>query len=108
MEAAARVSDGPAFMRLDREFNTLISESAGNRFAVKSIRLTRGLIRRFWYMYAETVADLPRCAGLHATLARAITNRDEAGAEVALGALIDDIEELTDATLGVHRSSRGP
>lgn len=77
VEAAARVSDGPAFMRLDREFNTLISESAGNRFAVKSIRLTRGLIRRFWYMYAETVADLPRCAGLH-------------------------------ATLGVHRSSRGP
>lgn len=105
MEAAARHADGRAFMRLDRQFNTLISESAGNRFAVKSIRLTRGLIRRFWYMYAEEVADLPRCAALHATLARAITERDEAAADAALGALIDYIEAFTNATLGLHRSS---
>ncbi len=102
MEDAAQSGDGTAFMRLDAALNSLITEVAGNPIARKAIRLTRGLVRRFWFIYAQEIADLPRCAGLHASLARAIADGETEKAMVALDALLDYIEEFTNAVLRRH------
>lgn len=102
MDEAAQSGDETAFMRLDAALNSLIAEVAGNPIAQKAIRLTRGLVRRFWFIYAQEIADLPRCAGLHACLAREIAEGETDRAMVALDALLDYIEEFTNAVLRRH------
>src|SRR5262245_58957051 len=42
MEAAARTSDDIAFMRLDRELNTLLADAAHNEYAARSMRFLNG------------------------------------------------------------------
>lgn len=102
MDDAAKSGDETAFMRLDAALNSLIADVAGNSIAQKAIRLTRGLVRRFWFIYAQEIADLPRCAGLHASLARSIADGETDKAVVALDALLDYIEEFTNAVLRRH------
>jgi DNA-binding GntR family transcriptional regulator len=92
----ARDDDVRGFLASDFEFNDLLAASADNEFAVKAIQLMRGLSRRFWYRYHK-IADLGRCALLHARLAEAIAQRDAAAAEQALDRLIDYMEEFTKA-----------
>jgi len=48
MKRASLEADDMAFMRLDQEFNALISTSARNEFASRSMGLMHGLSRRFW------------------------------------------------------------
>jgi DNA-binding GntR family transcriptional regulator len=99
MEAAARVSDDLAFMRLDRAFNQLMLEAARNEFAHSAMALINGLSRRFWYIHYRQVADLPLAARLHADVARAVSRRDEDGAAAASDRLVDYIEAFARATL---------
>lgn len=103
LERAARDTDAGQFMQADARFNELLCETADNEFAVKAIRLMSGLIRRFWYRYHQ-LADLDRCARLHARLARAIARRDGDAAAQALDRLIDYMEEFTRATVTPGRS----
>ena len=74
MDGAARNADDIAFMRLDREFNLLVLDAAGNEFAASAMNLMNGLSRRFWYMHYKQAADLPLAARLHAAIARAIAD----------------------------------
>ena len=99
MEAAARVSDDLAFMRLDRTFNQLMLEAARNEFAHSAMALINGLSRRFWYIHYRQVADLPLAARLHADVARAVSRGDEDGAAAASDRLVDYIEAFARATL---------
>jgi DNA-binding GntR family transcriptional regulator len=98
-EAAARADD-LAFMRLDREFNLLVLESAGNEFAAAAMALMNGLSRRFWYLHYKQAADLPLAARLHAAIARAIEASDADGAGRASDALVDYIQTFARATIG--------
>jgi DNA-binding GntR family transcriptional regulator len=99
MEAAARVSDDLAFMRLDRNFNQLMLEAARNEFANSAMALINGLSRRFWYIHYRQVADLPLAARLHADVARAVSRGDEDAAAAASDRLVDYIEAFARATL---------
>jgi DNA-binding GntR family transcriptional regulator len=99
MEAAARVSDDIAFMRLDRSFNQLMLEAARNEFANSAMALINGLSRRFWYIHYRQVADLPLAARLHADVARAVSRADEEAAAAASDRLVDYIEDFARATL---------
>jgi DNA-binding GntR family transcriptional regulator len=99
MEAAARVSDDLAFMRLDRAFNQLMLEAARNEFAHSAMALINGLSRRFWYIHYRQVADLPLAARLHADVARAVSRGDEETAAAASDRLVDYIEDFARATL---------
>jgi DNA-binding GntR family transcriptional regulator len=99
MEAAARVSDDLAFMRLDRSFNQLMLEAARNEFANSAMALINGLSRRFWYIHYRQVADLPLAARLHADVARAVSRGDEDAAATASDRLVDYIEAFARATL---------
>jgi DNA-binding GntR family transcriptional regulator len=100
MEHAGRNTDDIAFMRLDREFNVLVLDAAGNEFAGAAMSLMNGLSRRFWYMHYKQAADLPLAARLHASIARAIGGGDQVMAGESSDALVDYIQAFARATIG--------
>jgi DNA-binding GntR family transcriptional regulator len=100
MDRAARSADDIAFMRLDRAFNLLVLDSAGNEFAASAMSLMNGLSRRFWYMHYKQAADLPLAARLHATIARTIADGDRDAAGQGSDALVDYIQAFARATIG--------
>ncbi|MFC3695190.1 GntR family transcriptional regulator [Chenggangzhangella methanolivorans] len=99
MRAAADASDDLAFMRLDRDFNELVSKAARNEFATRSIATMAALSRRFWYQHYREVGDLGLSARLHAEVAEAIATRDGAAAATASDSLMDYIENFARKTL---------
>jgi DNA-binding GntR family transcriptional regulator len=99
MDVAARNADDIAFMRLDREFNLLMLDAAGNEFAASAMSLMNGLSRRFWYVHYKQVADLPLAARLHATIARSVADGDQEAAGKASDALVDYIRAFAWATI---------
>jgi DNA-binding GntR family transcriptional regulator len=103
MGAAAAANDDIAFMRLDRELNGLLTQSAHNEYASRSMRFLNGHSRRFWYLHYKEAADLPKCARLHADEARAIAKGNGERAMAAADRLLDYVESFTRATVGVRR-----
>lgn len=101
MRAAADASDDLAFMRLDRDFNQMVSAAARNEFATRSIATMTALSRRFWYQHYKEVGDLGLSARLHADVAEAIAARDGAAASSASDRLMDYIESFARKTLDV-------
>lgn len=99
MDRAAKRSDDLSFMRLDRGFNLLLLDAAGNEFAAASIGLMNGLSRRFWYVHYKQAADLPLAARLHAAIARAIAAGQESEAGAASDTLVDYIEAFARKTI---------
>ena len=99
MYRASDTDDDISFMRLDQQFNTLVSLAARNEFASRSMGLMHGLSRRFWYQHYKQAADLSLCARLHAAVAEAIANRDPDKAAEASDRLIDYIESFARTTL---------
>jgi DNA-binding FadR family transcriptional regulator len=79
--------------------NNLISLSARNEFASRSMGLMHGLSRRFWYQHYKEAADLPLCARLHAAVAGAIAEHDPDRAAAASDRLIEYIESFARSTL---------
>ncbi len=58
-EKSAKANDDVAFMRTDREFNTLCSVASHNEFAAGAMSLMHSLSRRFWYIHYKQAADMP-------------------------------------------------
>jgi DNA-binding GntR family transcriptional regulator len=98
-EKSAKSDDDVAFMRTDREFNTLCSAAAHNEFAAGAMSLMHSLSRRFWYIHYKQAADMPLTAKLHADIARAIADADEERAVKASDKLLDAIEKFTRDTV---------
>ena len=105
MAAAGRANDDITFLRLDRELNALVTESARNEYAARAMRFLHGHSRRFWYLHYKQVADLPLCARLHAQQARAIAGGNAARAMAATDKLLDYNEKFTRATVGANQPS---
>jgi DNA-binding GntR family transcriptional regulator len=103
MGAAALANDDIAFMRLDREMNTLLTQAAHNEYASRSMRFLNGHSRRFWYLHYKEAADLPKCARLHADEARAIARGNGLRAMAASDKLLDYVESFTRATVSLRR-----
>ena len=99
MRRASDDSDDMTFMRLDRQFNELVSQAARNEFASRAIGLMHGLSRRFWYQHYRESGDLPLSARLHAEVAEAIAKRNPDNAAKASDRLIDYIESFTRKTI---------
>ena len=100
-EESARVNDDVAFLRTDREFNSLCSAASHNEFAALAMVLMHSLSRRFWYIHYKQAADLPLTAKLHANIARAIAVGDEERAAKASDKLLDVIEKFTRNTTDI-------
>ena len=96
---SARARDDVSFLRIDREFNELCLAAARNEFAATAMGLMNSLSRRFWYLHFRQAADLPVTARLHADLAQAIADGDEAQAADSVDALLDNIESFTRNTV---------
>jgi DNA-binding GntR family transcriptional regulator len=94
-EKSAKANDDVAFMRTDREFNTLQAAATHNEFAIGAMGLMHGLSRRFWYIHYKQAADMPLTAKLHADIARAIAEQDDERAAKATDKLLDVIERFT-------------
>jgi DNA-binding GntR family transcriptional regulator len=99
MRRASDQSDDMTFMRLDRQFNELVSQAARNEFASRAMGLMHGLSRRFWYQHYRESGDLPLSARLHAEVAEAIAKRSPEAAAKASDRLIDYIESFTRKTI---------
>jgi DNA-binding GntR family transcriptional regulator len=99
MRRASDESDDMTFMRLDRQFNELVSQTARNEFASRAMGLMHGLSRRFWYQHYRESGDLPLSARLHAEVADAIAKRDADAAAKASDRLLDYIESFTRKTI---------
>jgi DNA-binding GntR family transcriptional regulator len=63
------------------------------------MRSLHGHSRRFWYLHYKQAADLPLCARLHASQARAIADGKPERAAEATDLLIDYTETFTRATV---------
>ena len=98
-EKSAKSDDDVAFMRTDRDFNTLCSAASHNEFAAGAMSLMHSLSRRFWYIHYKQAADMPHTAKLHADIARAIADADEERAMKASDKLLDAIEKFTRDTV---------
>ena len=96
---SANAGDDIRFMRLDREFNVLVSQVNRNEFASEAISLMAGLSRRFWFMHHRQDGDLSLIATLHADIANAIAAGEEAAAAAASDALLEYIESITRAAV---------
>ena len=99
MHESAHAGDDIRFMRLDHEFNVLVSRATRNEFATEAISLMAGLSRRFWFMHYRQAGDLAVISRLHADIANAIAAADVAAAAAASDLLLDHIESITRAAV---------
>jgi len=99
MRDSAAAGNDIQFMRLDHEFNQLVSSAARNEYATNVIALMAGLSRRFWFMHHQHVQDLPVAAERHAQVADAIASGDTQAAANASDELLDYIESITRAAM---------
>jgi DNA-binding GntR family transcriptional regulator len=76
MRAAASAGDIPVFLRLDKEFDEIVSKAACNPFAAKAVAPLQTLSRRFWFRYLGC-SDLNASAAAHLELMQAIEAGDE-------------------------------
>lgn len=95
----AKKDDGRLFVDVDREFNTLVYETAQNHSATDSMAPLQSQTRRFWYLYFRQFGDLKQVCNLHADVARAIANKDEGAAATASDKLVDYVEEYSYRTM---------
>jgi DNA-binding GntR family transcriptional regulator len=98
-ELVAKSDDGEMFVDVDREFNSLVYETAQNNFAADAMVRLQSQTRRFWYLYFRRFGDLARVCALHAEIAREIAARDEEKACAASDRLIDYVEEYSNRTM---------
>lgn len=99
MEKAAEQDDYLAFVRLDSEYNMLMSAACANEFIEPALALMHGLSRRFWHRHFESNHDLAEAVRLHAQVARAIAQAKGVEAENAAKEHMNYIHQLIKATL---------
>jgi DNA-binding GntR family transcriptional regulator len=92
-EAAAAHEDSKAYMAVDREYDRLIDESAGNPFASKALYSVHGIVRRFWTSRRGS-EEWHAAARLQIKVARAIGHGDVKKTTAAITAIMDLNERL--------------
>lgn len=85
--------DLDGFFRLDRRLDQLLASACRNPHLVVALGPSHAHCRRLWYRHREAL-DLPGAAGLHASLAEAVSDGDGAGAVRALNGIIAIVERL--------------
>jgi DNA-binding GntR family transcriptional regulator len=88
-------SNNALFLKVDKELNDLSIQAAKNEYAASAMLSLQGLSRRFWFGKLHPIASLSLIAQLHADVADAIAQGEEARAANALDQLLDYIEALT-------------
>ncbi len=101
----AATGDQDSMTELDAKCFSTITSAADNKFASRALMSVKGLSRRFWVLHQAQYGDMKRMAAAHAQVASSIGNGNEAAAVVAVGKLIDYVEEFTLEVIGFRASS---
>ena len=80
-------------LRLGYRLDELLEAACHNRFLVKALTSMRSQCRRLWYLRRKEL-NLAYSAQLHGGLARAVADRDGAGAIRAMDEIIAILEGL--------------
>jgi DNA-binding GntR family transcriptional regulator len=86
-------NDLEVFFRLDHHLNELLEAASHNQYLVKALNAMHSQCRRLWFLHRDRL-NLPRATQLHGGLARAVADRDSAGAIRALDEIIVTLDEL--------------
>ena len=79
VEDAAAIGDGELYLRIARDIHTLLCDAARNEFLQRFMGGLYVLSRQFSFTHLREV-DIPRAAGTHAGILRAVAARDEEAA----------------------------
>lgn len=87
MREAAQADDVNAYMRLDKELDTLVAAAARSPYASRAVEPLQALIRRAWYFFDRQV-DLVPAAQHHVILAQTLVAGEPGAAAEASDALM--------------------
>ena len=94
VEDAAVIGDGELYLRIAREIHALLCEAARNEFLQRFMGSLYVLSRQFSFTYLRDV-DIPRAAGTHAGILRAVAARDPDAAALASERMMEFLLEFT-------------
>ena len=94
VEDAAEIGDGELYLRIARDIHNVLCDAACNEFLQRFIGSLYALSRQFSFAHLREV-DMPRAAGTHAAILRAVAARDEEAAALASQRMIDFLLEFT-------------
>jgi DNA-binding GntR family transcriptional regulator len=110
VEDAAVIGDGELYLRISREIHNLLCEAARNEFLQRFMGSLYALSRQFSYTHVREI-DIPRAAGTHAAILRAVAALDEEAAAGASRRMMDFLQEFTEGSRrkgGARRRSAAP
>lgn len=87
----AKAGDIQNFMRLDKEFDTILGAASRNYFAARSCAPLQSLSRRFWFCH-QGAGDLIESANLHREIMVAVADANRKAAAKASDDLMDYLE----------------
>jgi DNA-binding GntR family transcriptional regulator len=90
---AAKIGDGSLYLRVVRELNTLLCESARNEFLYKLMISIYALSRQFAFVHNQRVETRQRAGSYHAAILRAVAAQDQKAALKASDAMIGYLRE---------------
>ena len=94
VEDAAVIGDGELYLHIARDIHTILCDAAGNEFLQRFMGSLYVLSRQFSFSHLREV-DIPRAAGTHAGILRAVAARDEAAAARASQEMMAFLLEFT-------------
>jgi len=94
VEDAAVIGDGELYLRIARDIHMILRAAAGNEFLQRFMGSLYVLSRQFSFTHLREV-DMPRAAGTHARILRAVAARDEEAAARASQAMMAFLLEFT-------------
>lgn len=100
---SADAGDTTSWRESDRRYHAMVMEAADNRFVAEYLQQTRQRVQRFWLQRPDFDGRLRICSQDHASLARAMIDRDEA---VLSATVRDHIERLRANVLARLESAR--
>ncbi|HSC98243.1 MAG TPA: GntR family transcriptional regulator [Casimicrobiaceae bacterium] len=95
VEDAAAIGDGELYLRISRDIHSGLCEAARNEFLQRFMGSLYTLSRQFSFTHLREV-DIPRAAGMHAAILRAVAARNEAGAAEASQRMMAFLLEFTE------------
>lgn len=94
VEDAAAIGDGELYLHIARDIHAILCDSAGNEFLHRFMGSLYVLSRQFSFGHLREV-DIPRAAGTHAGILRAVAARDEEAAAAASRQMMEFLLEFT-------------
>lgn len=97
VEDAAVIGDGELYLRIARDIHNILCAAARNEFLQRFMGSLYALSRQFSFTHLREV-DIPRAAGTHAAILRAVAALDEEAAAAASGRMMAFLLEFTEGS----------